>query len=1063
LEANGRGGDLLTAGGTAGSGTGGTIVIDNNGTAGSIKVTKDVLAEARGVGGDAAHCRDCSGRGGDGTGGTVLISGGSGAGHRTALDDLRVDVMGRGGATGSGLAGAGTGGAVTFSAVGSTLSFDEPSIFANGVGGSVLSGEGTGSSGTGGSVSFLATGGTIAGDSYFIEANGTGSSSSDGAAGGDGVGGDVRLQAEAGQFGLAGFLRVAAKGYGGAAMLGGQDGSGSGGSIAIDAFGNSTLSVRKLVELEADGLPATGRDGCLGCSGAGGSGGGGSVTIGERAGGENSILFSRGLQISASGTGSVGSSGSGGIGEGGTVAVTAQAGTALKINDNLAITVTGRGGGQDNRGMAGGGLGGEAVVGARGGSLHVLGNLAVTANGQGGGAQGGTGGDGIGGRATIAAVESGTDGGRVQLNTASLSANGTGGSAGLTNGAGGSAVGGSASLEVRGSLLQVTDNASLQANARGGQGGGGALGGDAQLASGGAVSLLVTDGVDGTRGQLRGGSVIATAGAIGGNGGSALAGGGNGLVIVNSDVELASLTFAIDAAEPAPQANPDLISVTGGTYTGGNLAFVTSGDLSLLVGAGGIEVDRLTLAADNFVQPPNAPSQSNGFVKAGTADIATGQDFKTDANLQVGSDFSLVAPGSITIGGLTSAGSIQLTALTGSIKLGEVATAPNGANTTVVRAGGLARFDGAVTSGLIDITSADLQLGSDGSLTSSGLLQLTSTNAAGMTVGDGVGGGYALSNAEFAKLRGDNILISARADSSAAQDMVLGRLDVSGSQIGPQGTLAFVARGAGSGRILIGGNVAATGFGLGQALAFSTDSFQLNAATGSVGITGAGPALSGSLEIEAGQVHVAESAILDKLAANPFYEGREADLNKAAAVQRPEGVLRAADLTISGASQVLIQNTGSLALPAGILVADGNIIAAGTTGGGQTSPGGPIELIINGQIAGENGTISGPAVWETLVGELAFDPTRFTPGSSVNGCLLTAASCGLAPPRPEPPRFETEPPLVDKLFTKEESVCTGTSPDQLVADCGLQAERLIEEPVTGAGNPALMGEVGGGR
>ena len=151
-----------------------------------------------------------------------------------------------------------------------------------------------------------------------------------------------------------------------------------------------------------------------------------------------------------------------------------------------------------------------------------------------------------------------------------------------------------------------------------------------------------------------------------------------------------------------------------------------------------------------------------------------------------------------------------------------------------------------------------------------------------------------------------------------------------------------------SGVIRVVGDVNATGFGSTNAIEFYATRFELDAATGSVSIFSSGSTLGGELGLYADRIHVAEGSILDQLAANPTYSGYQEDLNAPAAVQRPEGVLRAATLWIESDNlqDILIQNTGTAATPAGFLFNESFINDDDEVAG----PPGSIDLVVNGQV-----------------------------------------------------------------------------------------------------------------
>ena len=193
-------------------------------------------------------------------------------------------------------------------------------------------------------------------------------------------------------------------------------------------------------------------------------------------------------------------------------------------------------------------------------------------------------------------------------------------------------------------------------------------------------------------------------------------------------------------------------------------------------------------------------------------------------------------------------------------------------------------------------------------------------------------------------------------------------------------------------------------------------------------------------------------------------------------MQRPNGVLRARDITVWNPVAVLVQNTGTLAVPAGVVASDGDIVAYGSSGSAGTGvralPA-PVELIINGAISGENGLLTGVAVWDAVTKDVDFTPALFTATSSINGCLLSAATC-VTPRPPAPPTdsprpdvsFNSGPNIPDKLLpSSDDDDGNGgegdkspiATPEKLVDAQALDKDQIIDEPVAGSGNPAMMG------
>lgn len=447
----------------------------------------------------------------------------------------------------------------------------------------------------------------------------------------------------------------------------------------------------------------------------------------------------------------------------------------------------------------------------------------------------------------------------------------------------------------------------------------------------------------------------------------------------------------------------------------------------------------------------------------------------------------VASAGSITINGPVSTGRFQAAAGT-NLSAGAIS-----AQTIDASAGGTATVSGLWAAPSVLLTSNDIDVTASGGIDAgnSGEVTLQSTNATQALIGDGLSGtGYALSNAEFGRISSGALYIQSAGNALAAQDMLIGDLSITGPLAGstiddPNGILVFatgdLVTEAHGGVIRVVGDVVATGFLPGNGIEFYSDLFELDAATGSISVQGSGGALGGKLEIIADRIHIASGTILDKLAVDPQYAGYQDDLNQPAIVQRPDGVISAANIFVYPTEAVLVQNTGTADVPAGFVA---NTIELFEAEGAQP---GSIELIVNGQLVTATGTLTGVAVRDALV--LGTDLAVYSENSTINGCALTG-DCTFTGPGPivdpvggisteialfsKDPLFEqpfANDPVIDEGEGDEDKDGNETElakvgdeasspikpPAPLFDTRPLNPDGDIDEPISGSGNPALAG------
>ncbi|ANY21072.1 hypothetical protein A6F68_02578 [Tsuneonella dongtanensis] len=523
----------------------------------------------------------------------------------------------------------------------------------------------------------------------------------------------------------------------------------------------------------------------------------------------------------------------------------------------------------------------------------------------------------------------------------------------------------------------------------------------------------------------------------------------------------------------------DLGIQTTGAITTGNLA---GRDVLLLTGG--------NLTTGSIAAPTGAIYFGNSSMVTSTTNVF--QAFRGPSGpLPIFKTQPTAIGGSVTFGGAIQTGSI-FGAATGSLT-GLAITASDSIDFDL---GGVATVNGAWRAPRkIDILSNDIVIASTGSLdalSTNGEVLLESINSAGVFVGDGASSsqtGYVLDNAEFGRIRSGEIAIVG-VDTAQATDMTVGNLTVTGDQLyGADGTLILAtgdtATEVPAGILRVSGAISGTGFTPTTSLALLSGTVELEAVQGSIKLADSSGGLGGVVYIEADNIHVASDEILTKLRADPRYVGHIADINTPLTVARPEGVLNAFGLEIYPGNTFYIQNTGTVLTPAGFLTTFDNseVIAP------DSPPTGGVEIVINGQFRTSTGTATGVGAFALVQADPTPDSEQFAGFSStsqLNSCLFLGSVCANgatdpvasvsseialaitsvladAPSAPEAASAdEGEDTSGESESAEEEGEGESASspiapPAPLINTRPLNPDANVVEPVSGAGNPALLG------
>ncbi|MBB6124137.1 hypothetical protein [Sphingobium subterraneum] len=1094
-------------GGAVGSSTNGTRYIAGDGTGGSagllvssganpgVATLSSLTLTANGLGGDTRPGGAASslvGIGGNGFGGGTSLQFTGGTLNSTTI---RMSAVGTGTTpqisrdSNAPDGGTGTGGGAFIGGSFGTLNGDTVVMDTRGVGGE------------GGSVAELAS---------------TPSLGLAAGAGGDGFGGSAGVDAAAIAYNVGG-ITVGAAGIGGiggqneSTGNGGAGGGGTGGSsgLIIDQFGSPVLTSITLDSLGQGGAGGLAGRNILvngqvvfvpgqGAGGDGGSGTGGlaNVTVVTDPTMDNLFILAHGIG-GAGGNGATGGAGGDGFGGTGTSgAIMNLANTTLTVTGILEAGSDGTGGvggaGFTGSGGDGGsGTGGDAVINVDGdGTVLTTNALDIHANGFGalGGASGtqasgnfngANGGSGQGGLARLNVTNLGAvDGtaGLAILNANGSGGNGTAGKGAGNGGSGGTGTGGVAALRVDGASASFAD-LGLTADGIGGDG-----------AQGGPGVPGVPNGSGGTTGGLPPGFFGSSGGYFVGkadlfkDGGTLDISGQLGMHTSGFNGGGADTgLFITNLSGPLTVGNAQL-------YTDTRLTLAVSGTGALNViddlvayGSQGVDITHSsqTTTPGDTLAAGSINISSLGPITAGAGTILRATDFtviQTPDRVTLdrvigGNAITLSGDAGLDVDRITGTGTVDLASFAGTVQVRTDLATPglvnaNGrtiginalgdigfnsftaTNDFTLNAAGTARFVGAGTAGSIGITSSDINIGANASLTATNGLQLTARGNAAFNY---IGGadrttGYSLSGAEIGRLFAHDITINPNTQS------VIGSFTVNA---GTNGNLAsngqFTINSAG--RMRVEGAVQFTGLastgGLSLLAGNGIEVVTASANGGSIDLRGTGNALGGFLTLTGAAIEVGTQSAIDGITGiNISTAQRDARLGQNDGLVNEEGFLRAGRITLNGSEGVYIQNSGE---------GTGFDLRRGFTTNSLTiNTGG--EIIINGRLLDSTGAfiVGIPVIAQTDINDSSgTQASGYTPGSTINGCILPGTACGIVvdePPVETPDTFErillpVDPPLPDKLLPT------------FILELGESDEigfpPLIDEPVTGAGNEDL--------
>ena len=1115
-----RGQGSTNVGGNGGAATGGIAAISMPSTGGtSVAIGGNAVADARSIGGTAQGTNVTGGTATGGTarifaqGGTLTIGGGA---------DLRSSAIG-GSAVGSGNGGDALSGPSTLSArnasitIGGTVATGIPTlpnvgafVFAGATGGQGA-GSGNGGNAVGSSqpapnteggaqiIAFNDAAGpsSITAASALLVAGGGGGAGGSGGAnggrGGSGTGGMTLTLGSAGNGALNfGATFITAQGTGGAGgagtVRGGDGGNGTGGFNQVGTQSgvatptNAGSATFGNVNSQSAGIGGAGGSG--GATGIGGDGGDGI--------GGADVLLVRGSPVSAASV-SMNASGNGGTGGTGTTAGAGGDGTAGSVN----VVISNR------------------FQGTARGLLTVSGIVNGISFPTGG--TGSTQGQRLYGPGNSIDIQNG------DANVGSISL----GTAGTIAGAGNAP----SVLRIVGGSLNSANNISFTTESEAS-----VLVDTGSITAGGSVTLgagnFVRDGVvtqPAAIGTISGANMF-----ISGQGDAIIAANlttpGFLSIFVPGLIEVEDLSSgnAIDLEAGGAittgnlTASSDIELDAGGSIAAGN---ITSGDSVTLVSAGNIAVGSVSAGLVNPSSDPDA-GYNIGLVASGNVQFASAA---AAANIGLGSDTGTVTGGAVNAGDSVLAlarGNISLTSIAagtdaddylyfadssmfalggtiddfdpapifaatpvrsgGSFSVSGDVTGGNilgatgagigfGGNVTAsqvlaVDTGGGASFDGQVNAPQINIASSDIALGTGGRLGTSGTSLLT-LNASGAVVFGGTAGttGYQIDASEASRITGQNIVVDGGSNDIEIRDASLtGSASVSGNLAGPNGSLNFGTTVS----LRVTGAFSVTQMAPANAVSLQANRVMIATDAGSILLSGNSP--GGILSISANDIHVATQSVLDRLATDVNFAGRDVILGIGTRQGTP--TLQARSLSLSARNTLLIQNNGGTGQFAGFNAYAGGLSIVPAAGSDPTAP--PLDMVVYGSLQDPaTGMASnGIEVRDSLLQGLTL--SQFATGSAINGCALAASSCATfssdspvamiasdivdRPDENETEEAKDRDEQEEVMADKAASSSPIQPPVTIIDTRPMVVQPVLDDPITGSGNPALSSGAAGG-
>jgi hypothetical protein len=423
----------------------------------------------------------------------------------------------------------------------------------------------------------------------------------------------------------------------------------------------------------------------------------------------------------------------------------------------------------------------------------------------------------------------------------------------------------------------------------------------------------------------------------------------------------------------------DTLNVSSGQFASVNLGGQTNVAGALQIGSGGsIELAEVTAGSVDATALDGNITATNTLNVMGLLDLDAVGSIEL-ANVTAGSLTASTQVGDVTgLDPIVVAGALDINAAS-NLGLGDVT-----AGAITVQAGDVAQVNGLWQAELVNITSSTLQIMGQALIDAGtdGTINLTSTNDLGVLLTDTDASGierFVVDTDALARLQTGQLVISGAANLGGS-DIEIGDIDLSSNAVLNDLTIQTTDP---LGDIRVVGNVTASA-GNPLNLSFAAGQFQIDSTAGSVDLLSNG----GTIAISANSIAIGEAALFDALTGDETAQELFDLLSAPAATTRPDGVLNGSALTLNATDRILVQNTGTAELAAGLVITSGETISIGPDGLGSEN----LLFVINAQINdGAGNVLTGDDAATAILESLPADAV-FAAGSRFNGCEL--GGCG---------------------------------------------------------------------